>query len=402
MKTNILFISLLPPVSKPKSGGEQTFSYYFRKFSEDNRFAVKLITCAKYSDKDYFERELCGFDKKIVYWRDPNDGIIFKSINIESKFNLFNRNAGLISNTTSIKILRYLKELIDDAFIPDAVILEWTEMVVLARSIRKLLPEAKIIASEHDITYIGYERKRDFYSGLKKIQWNIKYLHEKVIELESLNFCDIIMPHNIEHSKKLIDEKIDPNKIFSLIPSYNDLSYINRNDNGNDIVFLGALNREENVISAKWFIDNVMPYLNDLQCRFVVLGNNPNSELVEYESEFVHITGFVDDVSSYFEKAKCFVAPLQIGAGIKIKVLEAMSSGIPVLTNSIGIEGIPARAGMDYYYCVSQYDYSKVIHEIFYNMTNYKDVGQNGKNCIKKYFSPSDFYDFYSNLIIRR
>lgn len=108
------------------------------------------------------------------------------------------------------------------------------------------------------------------------------------------------------------------------------------------VLFFGAMARPENYLSAIWYIENVMPRIQDLKLKFVVLGSNPAEVFEKYINDEVIVTGFVEDVTPYFEKSLCLVAPLVLGAGIKVKILEAMSAGIPILTNAIGIEGISA------------------------------------------------------------
>ena len=83
----------------------------------------------------------------------------------------------------------------------------------------------------------------------------------------------------------------------------------------------------------------------------------------KYQSERVIITGFVDSIVPYFESAICLVAPLVLGAGIKVKVLEGLSSGIPVITNDIGIEGIPAKDGINYIHAKDPSQYEKAIRD---------------------------------------
>ena len=129
-------------------------------------------------------------------------------------------------------------------------------------------------------------------------------------------------------------------KIQWLVPYYSNMSGCARKSNNRDILFFGAMSRPENYLSAIWFIENVMPLLNDLDVRFVIVGSKPPEELKRFKSDRIVITGFVNDTLPYFESSMCLVAPLVLGAGIKVKILEAMSSGIPVLTNDIGIEGI--------------------------------------------------------------
>ena len=100
-----------------------------------------------------------------------------------------------------------------------------------------------------------------------------------------------------------------------------------------------------------------MPALSDTDLILEIVGSHPKTELLNRESNRVHIRGYVENVESYFSKALCMAVPLQLGAGIKVKVLEAMSAGIPVLTNHIGIEGIQAEDGEEYFCCEDKQQY---------------------------------------------
>ena len=177
------------------------------------------------------------------------------------------------------------------------------------------------------------------------------------------------------------------------------MTYLKRNSNNRDILFFGAMSRKENYLSAKWFVENVLPRLSDLDIRFVILGGNPPDFIKEYESQRVHITGFVDSIDSYFSDSLCFVAPLLLGAGIKIKVLEALSSGIPVLTNDIGIEGIPAQDGREFYRCLSAEDYEHRIRQIYDHNFNEIDMEQNAKYFVEREFSYESFSKIYRDKI---
>ena len=130
------------------------------------------------------------------------------------------------------------------------------------------------------------------------------------------------------------------------------------------MLFYGAMARPENYKSAIWFIENVMPLLSDLDVRFVIVGARPDKSLLTYASDKVEITGFMDKVDPYFERCLCLVAPLVLGAGVKVKILEAMSSGIPVVTNHIGIEGIYAENGKHYIHCEAPEEYAECIHKL--------------------------------------
>lgn len=399
MKNRVLFISLLPPSKRAKSGGEQTFSYYFYRFCEDCNYDIRLITCAKYENINEVETTLSSINHSIVCWGDPQESKIKKIVNIESKFNPLNRNANLTSNTTEAKILEYINEYLSTGFVPDVIILEWTEIVVLANRIKKEFPSIPIIASEHDVTFIGYKRKYSYYHNCTKLLWKYKYYFEKRAEIRALGMCDYVLPHNADNIKELLNAGIKNERIEALVPFYHDMSKIVRSSLDNSIVFFGAMNREENISAVEWFIDSVLPLIKDLNYKFIILGNNPGHVLEHYKNSKIVFTGFVDNIDPYFEKARCFVAPLLMGAGIKIKVLEALSSGVPVLTNEIGIEGIPAEVDKDYYYCRNAVEYSEVIHELFENSQKGKLIGENGKRCVTQEFAPELFYEKYKKII---
>jgi glycosyltransferase involved in cell wall biosynthesis len=350
--------------------------------------------------KKEIEEENQYVDHHIIYWSSTKLGKLKNLINIESKYNPFNRYANLISNTDVVKIKRKAISLKERGFNPDYIILEWTGMVLLATLMNKIFPQSKLIASEHDVTYIGYERKCKYYKGLKRLIWNIRLNNEKKLEIKSLSLCSIIFPHNYDNKEILISDGVLENKIKQLTPFYENMSDIKRSSNKRDLLFFGAMSREENYISAFWFIKKVMPLLDDMDVRFVVLGGNPPKLLKDAESDRVQVTGFVMDINPYFTESLCFVAPLLLGAGIKVKVLEAMSSGIPVLTNDIGIEGIKATSGKEYIFCKSEVEYALAIRKIFEDMNFGESIGESARKLVKEKFDIKMSLTNYKKLLV--
>ncbi|KQN63727.1 hypothetical protein ASF13_19325 [Erwinia sp. Leaf53] len=108
------------------------------------------------------------------------------------------------------------------------------------------------------------------------------------------------------------------------------------------MIFWGAMNRPENVDSVQWFVDNILPKILEKAPHAVlnVVGANPPAELLKLQSNNIKFTGFVDSSVPFFEKAEVAVVPLRFGAGIKLKVVEALATKTPVVTTSVGAEGI--------------------------------------------------------------
>ena len=165
------------------------------------------------------------------------------------------------------------------------------------------------------------------------------------------------------------------------------------------MLFYGAMNRIENEISAEWFIKNVMPEIKDTGAKYVIVGNKPSDELKKYESDNVIITGFVQDIQPYFSSAMCLAAPIQAGAGVKVKILEAMAMGVPVLTNNIGIEGIEVDDGIHYYHCETPEDYNGKIRYIIQNRDEAEKVAQNALKFINDNYNLKNSFKEYSEKI---
>ena len=140
--------------------------------------------------------------------------------------------------------------------------------------------------------------------------------------------------------------------------------------------------------------------MNDLNIRFIVLGSKPSDELKNIKSDKVIITGFVDNIEPYFESAMCLVAPLVLGAGIKVKILESLSSGIPVLTNDIGIEGIQAVHEREYFHCTEPSEYEKYIRALYNKEIDEEKLEENSRQFMKKNFDIKKSLNDYKEMLL--
>ena len=117
------------------------------------------------------------------------------------------------------------------------------------------------------------------------------------------------------------------------------------------VVFTGSMDWAANVDGVQYFLDEVWPLVlaKVPRARFVVVGRNAPASLVKRgRSESVSFTGFVDDVRPHVHAAQAFVIPLRVGGGTRIKAFEAMAMGCPVVSTSIGIEGLKVVEGEHY------------------------------------------------------
>lgn len=118
-------------------------------------------------------------------------------------------------------------------------------------------------------------------------------------------------------------------------------------DGRSGLAFIGGFQHPPNVDAMLWFVHEVLPLVRDEEpCTLAILGSKPPKQIRELACEHVTVTGYVPDVGPFFDAASVFVAPLRYGAGIKGKVAHAMSLGIPVVTTTVGTEGMGIHDGV--------------------------------------------------------
>jgi glycosyltransferase involved in cell wall biosynthesis len=102
-----------------------------------------------------------------------------------------------------------------------------------------------------------------------------------------------------------------------------------------------------NARGITWFLDDIFPRIlaAEPEAHIIVAGAHPSRWLKKRVSDHVTVTGYVDDIRPYFARAQVFVVPLRIGSGTRVKILEAMAMRRPVVTTSIGCEGLDVVHG---------------------------------------------------------
>jgi len=116
-----------------------------------------------------------------------------------------------------------------------------------------------------------------------------------------------------------------------------------------DLVFLGSMDWRANIDGIRWFVTEVLPLIRRQRprCSLAVVGRRPTSEILRLDQADtrIHVTGTVPDVRSYLWKSAVSIVPLRIGGGTRLKVYEAMAAKIPVVSTSVGAEGLDVCDG---------------------------------------------------------
>lgn len=133
-----------------------------------------------------------------------------------------------------------------------------------------------------------------------------------------------------------------------------------------DITFVGGFRHLPNVYAVKWLHKHVRPLIRRSlpSASFQIVGSNVPADIEMLQSEHFNIVGYVDDLAPIFAKTRVLVAPLFIGAGIKGKVIEALANGIPIVTTSVGAEGLPIANGVNAFVADSPQEFAEAITKL--------------------------------------
>lgn len=156
------------------------------------------------------------------------------------------------------------------------------------------------------------------------------------------------------------------------------------------LLFIGRLTWQPNKHGLSWFIKQVWPMVYRLfpDYRLVVVGDyakKPSS------SPGVLFEGRVADIEKYFLESSLLVCPIFSGSGIRIKIIQAMSYGLPVVSTTLGAEGIPVERGYSILLADTVEEFSRTIERLLTEQNLRVTVAKHGKAVIKNHFSPSGF-----------
>lgn len=155
-----------------------------------------------------------------------------------------------------------------------------------------------------------------------------------------------------------------------------------------DILFLGGFNHPPNVQAATFFARKIMPAIGDRLpgVVFNVIGSGARKKVWELSSDRVRVLGYVPDIATHLDRTRVFVAPLLAGAGLKGKVLDAISHGIPCVLSPIAAEGTGLRNGVDCLIADTPENWGDCVVRLYTNEELWNQIRANGLSLAEKKF----------------
>ena len=226
---------------------------------------------------------------------------------------------------------------------------------------------------------------------LKK--WYIKHQLNKLIAFEKKTFSTADGMTVVSGMEKEYLNSFCQQSNIQVVDNGVDLQYFTPSKNTpkpNSLVFVGSMNWRPNQDAVSYFVTEIFPAIKkqipELTVHFV--GKEPTKQLLRYnEIEGIHVVGGVPDVRPYIEDASLYIVPLRIGGGTRLKILEAFAMSKPVVSTSIGAEGLHVTDHEDILIADSPQQFVQAIKTALTNKPLSDSLAEKGRTLVEHRYS---------------
>ncbi|MEK6715265.1 MAG: glycosyltransferase, partial [Candidatus Omnitrophota bacterium] len=364
----------------PATHGYKKRNYFLIKALSERNIDITLFV--ENADKDGTEaithlKSYCKEIKIIKTKRQNKLLTAFFSLFSSLPFSLKLR----LSPKTKKTIAQYIKENPQDLIICDAI----------HRALNlPLYNKAYKILYEHNIESTIIKRYAKLEKNiLKKLFAFVEYLKFKKIEEKIWRMFNCVAACSLL-DKKIIQERTKGVKVITVNNGV-ESGYFNPNSykiEENSLVYTGQIGWHPNEDALIYFVKNIYPLIKKEKpgVKFWIVGDKPSDRIKDLANsdKSIIVTGFVEDIREHMGKAQVFIVPLRIGAGSRLKILEALSMKKAIVTTSIGCEGLEVENNRHLLIRDTTRDFAIAVREILNNPAGYLNLGENGRKLIEE------------------
>ncbi len=172
-----------------------------------------------------------------------------------------------------------------------------------------------------------------------------------------------------------------------------------------NLVFTGSMDWLPNEDAIRYFTEQIMPRIKSQipDVTLTVVGRNPYPSLVELarNDESIIVTGRVDDVRPYMERAAAYVVPLRVGGGTRLKIFEAMAMEKPIISTTIGAEGLPVSDGAELLLADTPESFAAAVVKVLIDKSSANELAQRAATLVRGEFGWQKVAERFVNICER-
>ncbi len=240
----------------------------------------------------------------------------------------------------------------------DVVQVEGLEMSRYIPIIRALAPQASILFDDHNVEHLLQTRAAAVdshrLSGWPRAAYSLVQSQKlRRYEARACQASDAVLVVSEADARALRDLRTGVS--IHVVPNCVDVQYYQRDPMATpqpaSLLFTGTMDYRPNVDAVAWFATDVLPLILALRpdVRVRIVGRSPSAIVKRLAEKHpnLQVIGAVEDVRPYFSESTLFVVPIRMAGGARLKILESMAMGLPVVSTPMGAEGIELADGRE-------------------------------------------------------
>jgi glycosyltransferase involved in cell wall biosynthesis len=377
----ILIISMSFPYP-PKSGGKLRVYNLIREVSKYHEiYLISLI----YKDELEYIPELLKFCKQVEVV--PVEHTRFSKMTrwLRIFTSLFTKTPVEVAAKESRLMRKKVNEIITNEF--DIIQVEWLQMAHYLPFNR--LKNIPLILVEHDVAYIPSQRRIQTVNKVLKYIARREYNKMKNYEQKMCqNFDKILVMSEIDKNRLLM---LNQNLHIRVVPNGVDTENIQakiKREDANSLLFIGWMKHQANRDAMTLFLNQIFPLISKAipNTKLYVVGQHTPKNIVNLAKSNPNIicTGYVKDVRDYLYKCTTYICPVRISGGTRLKILEAMAAGIPVVSTAIGAEGLNVTADENILIADSPEEFAEATLKLLRNHELRERIAHNARILVEE------------------
>jgi glycosyltransferase involved in cell wall biosynthesis len=169
------------------------------------------------------------------------------------------------------------------------------------------------------------------------------------------------------------------------------LQPVHRKPGSKNIFTLGTLHYPPNADGIRWFVREVFPLVKKQipDVTLTIAGRNPPADFLQFHDEYrgaIKVTGFVPDLRPYLEESALMVVPVRAGSGMRVRILEAFAQAMPVVTTTVGLEGIDAQLDRDVLVADTPQEFANSVIRLIQDNTLQEQLATKGRKLAERQY----------------
>jgi sugar transferase (PEP-CTERM/EpsH1 system associated) len=284
-----------------------------------------------------------------------------------------------------------LQAAIDQAVEQERYDLIWYEGSILAGY--RVPAGIPVVIDEHNLEFElcwrTYQRTRP---GLRKLYNRLEAQRLKPVELKRCQEASLVCLTSEREYSELT--RLLPSCVAAVVPNGVDTSHFSppapEEEDEYHIVFSGSMDYYPNTDAVLFFARHCWPLIRAAlpQARWTIVGKNPPPSVHNLaQLPGVYVTGSVKDVRPYLTSASLTIAPLLIGSGTRLKILESFAMGKAVVSSRLGCEGINVEHGRELLIADQPEDFAAAVVRLLRDPLTRRSLGEAGRQLVEREYS---------------